>query len=236
MPTNEDILRCVREHLVFLCESGVLEIAAPAKAGFPPAAAQVPEAGAGAGGGGLDAVRGALGDCRRCPLAERRRHIVFGEGNPAADILFVGEGPGEDEDRTGRPFVGRAGQLLTQIIEKGMKIPRADVYICNIVKCRPPGNRVPLAEEVAACLPFLVRQIEAVHPRAIVTLGRAATCTLLGVQEPMTRLRGRWGSFRGIPLMPTFHPSYVLRRYTVEVRRQVYEDTLAVMRLLERVS
>ncbi len=236
MSTREDVFLSLREHLMFLAESGLLEIAYPATPGRSPVAGEAPEAGPPPVQGDLEAVRRDLGDCRRCPLAEGRRQIVFGEGNPDADILFVGEGPGEEEDRTGRPFVGRAGKLLTDIIEKGMKILRGDVYICNIVKCRPPGNRTPLREEVNACLPFLLRQIEAVRPRVIVTLGRPAASTLLGVQEPMTSLRGRWASFRGIPLMPTFHPSYVLRRYTVEVRRQVYEDTLAVMSFLEKLG
>jgi len=172
----------------------------------------------------LAQVRDALGDCRRCGLCERRTHIVFGDGNPEADILFVGEGPGENEDLRGLPFVGRAGDLLTQMIEKGMGIPRADVYICNIVKCRPPNNRNPLPPEVAACRPFLDGQIDAVAPKVIVSLGKPAASLLLGRDVAITRMRGTWQSYRGIPLMPTLHPAYVLRQYTAENRRAVWED------------
>jgi DNA polymerase len=172
----------------------------------------------------LDAVRAVLGDCRRCALCERRTKIVFGDGHPDADILFVGEGPGENEDLQGLPFVGRAGELLTQMIEKGMGIPRSDVYICNIVKCRPPNNRNPLPPEVAACRPFLDGQIDAVAPRVIVSLGKPAASLLLGRDVAITRLRGTWQSYRGIPLMPTLHPAFVLRQYTAENRRAVWED------------
>jgi DNA polymerase len=182
----------------------------------------------------LAATRAELGDCRRCPLSRGRGQIVFGEGSPEADIVFVGEGPGSEEDRSGRPFVGRAGQLLTRIIENAMATSRQNVYICNIVKCRPPGNRTPREEEVQACLPYLEKQIEAIRPRVIVTLGQPATCALLRVQAPIHLLRGRWQTYRGIALMPTFHPSYVLRQYTVQVRKQVFEDTQQVMSLLGR--
>ena len=180
----------------------------------------------------LSDVRTELGDCKRCALSRIRTNIVFGEGNPKAEIVFVGEGPGSEEDRTGRPFVGRAGQLLTRIIENGMKIDRSSVYICNIVKCRPPGNRTPRDDEVETCFPFLAKQIKVIKPRVIVTLGQPATCALLGVQKPMHALRGTWNSFEGIPVMPTFHPSYVLRRYTRSVRGQVHADTQKVMRFL----
>jgi DNA polymerase len=177
----------------------------------------------------LEAVRATLGDCRRCALCERRTRIVFGDGNPDADILFVGEGPGESEDLQGLPFVGRAGDLLTQMIEKGMGIPRADVYICNIVKCRPPNNRNPLPPEVAACRPFLDGQIDAVAPRVIVSLGKPAASLLLGRDVAITRVRGTWQSYRGIPLMPTLHPAFVLRQYTPENRRAVWEDLKAAL-------
>jgi len=177
----------------------------------------------------LDAVREELGDCRRCDLCETRQKIVFGDGNPNADILFVGEGPGQDEDRRGLPFVGRAGQLLTRMIENGMGLERSDVYICNIVKCRPPRNRTPLPPEVAACRPFLEGQIEAVAPRVIVALGRPATGLLLEKDVSITRLRGHWQTYNGIPLMPTLHPAYVLRRYTPEVRRNVWNDLRAAL-------
>ena len=172
----------------------------------------------------LEDVRTTLGECTRCALSEKRTQIVFGDGNPSADILFIGEGPGEQEDLRGLPFVGRAGELLTQMIEKGMGLARQDVYICNIVKCRPPGNRNPLPPEVSACRPFLDGQIDAVDPRVIVSLGKPAASLLLGRDVAITRLRGTWHEYRGIPLMPTLHPAYVLRQYTPENRRLVWED------------
>jgi len=177
----------------------------------------------------LEAVRAALGDCTRCRLAAGRTRIVFGDGDPEADLLFVGEGPGEQEDLQGVPFVGRAGELLTQMIEKGLQIPRARVYICNIVKCRPPANRTPLADEVAACRGFLDGQIEAVQPKVIVTLGKPATSLLLGRDVSITRVRGIFHEYRGRPVMPTFHPAFVLRQYTAENRRLVWEDLKAAL-------
>jgi DNA polymerase len=172
----------------------------------------------------LEAVREQLGDCRRCELCQGRTTIVFGDGNPDADLMFVGEGPGEQEDLRGLPFVGRAGELLTQMIERGLEIPRSSVYICNIVKCRPPRNRTPLPPEVAACRPFLDGQIEAVQPKVIVALGKPAASLLLGRDVRITRVRGTWHEYCGIPLMPTLHPAYVLREYTPENRRAVWED------------
>jgi DNA polymerase len=177
----------------------------------------------------LDAVRARLGDCRRCPLCEGRSTIVFGDGNPDADILFVGEGPGAEEDKRGLPFVGRAGELLTKMIERGMGVPRSTVYICNIVKCRPPGNREPLANEISACRPFLDAQIDAVAPKVIVALGRPATSVLLGRDVSITRLRGVWQAYRGTPVMPTFHPAFILRQYTEENRRLVWQDLKAAL-------
>jgi DNA polymerase len=177
----------------------------------------------------LTAVREELGDCRRCDLCEGRNTIVFGDGNPDADLMFIGEGPGEQEDRRGLPFVGRAGELLTQMIEKGLGVPRSSVYICNIVKCRPPRNRTPLPREVAACRPFLDGQIDAVRPRVIVTLGKPAASLLLDRDVAITRLRGTWQEYRGTPLMPTLHPAYVLRQYTPENRRNVWEDLKAAL-------
>lgn len=175
----------------------------------------------------LEAIRAELGDCRRCTLCEGRQTIVFGDGNPDADLLFIGEGPGEQEDRQGLPFVGRAGELLTQMIEKGIGIPRSEVYICNIVKCRPPQNRNPLPPEVSACRPFLDGQIRAVAPKVIVTLGKPAASLLLDRDIAITRVRGTWHEYQGIPLMPTLHPAYVLRQYTPENRRAVWEDLKA---------
>jgi uracil-DNA glycosylase family 4 len=180
-------------------------------------------------GATLEEVRAALGDCTRCGLHRGRKQIVFGDGNPDADLVFVGEGPGEQEDQQGLPFVGRAGELLTQMIEAGLGIPRRSVYICNIVKCRPPQNRTPLPDEVSTCRPFLDGQIEAVRPKVIVALGKPATSLLLGRDVSITRVRGVWQEYRGIALMPTFHPAFVLRQYTPEIRRLVWEDLKAAL-------
>jgi uracil-DNA glycosylase family 4 len=179
--------------------------------------------------GTLAQVREQLGECTRCRLSEGRTQIVFGDGNPQAALMFVGEGPGETEDLRGLPFVGRAGELLTQMIEKGLAISRSDVYICNIVKCRPPGNRTPQADEVATCLPFLDGQIDAVQPRVIVALGKPAASLLLGRDVAITKTRGTWHAYRGIPVMPTFHPAFVLRQYTSENRRLVWSDLKAAL-------
>jgi DNA polymerase len=180
----------------------------------------------------LLAIRSDLGECTRCGLCETRNSIVFGEGNPQARVVFVGEGPGEEEDRSGRPFVGRAGELLTKIIASvGWR--REDVYICNIVKCRPPGNRDPRLEEVAMCQPFLERQLRAIGPRAIVTLGKPATSTLLGRAVSITRVRGQWLEWSGFPVLPTFHPAYLLRNYTRETRQAVWDDLKAVRARVE---
>jgi len=175
----------------------------------------------------LEDVQSHLGDCQRCALAKGRSKIVFGDGNPNADLMFIGEGPGEHEDRQGLPFVGRAGELLTQMIEKGIGLSRSEVYICNIVKCRPPRNRTPLAPEVSACRPFLDGQIRAVNPKVIVTLGKPAAGLLLDREIAITRLRGTWQDYQGIPLMPTLHPAYILRQYTPENRRAVWQDLQA---------
>lgn len=177
----------------------------------------------------LDEVRTHLGDCTRCDLCQGRQSIVFGDGNPDADLMFIGEGPGEQEDLRGLPFVGRAGDLLTQMIEKGLEIPRSEVYICNIVKCRPPRNRNPLPPEVSACRPFLDGQIRAVAPKVIVTLGKPAASLLLDREVAITRIRGTWQEYQGIPLMPTLHPAYVLRQYTTENRRAVWQDLQAAI-------
>lgn len=177
----------------------------------------------------LESVRETLGDCQRCPLCEERKKIVFGHGNPEADLMFIGEGPGANEDEQGLPFVGRAGDLLTQMIEKGMGLPREEVYICNIVKCRPPGNRNPLPQEVAACRPFLDGQIDAVRPKVIVSLGKPATGLLLDREVAITRIRGTWHDYKGIALMPTLHPAFVLRQYTDENRRAVWQDLQAAL-------
>jgi len=149
--------------------------------------------------------------CTKCGLCQSRTQTGFGVGNPEADLVFVGEAPGSEEDRRGEPFVGRAGQLLTDIIEKGMKLRREDVYICNVLKCRPPGNRNPSPEEVAQCEPYLLQQLALVQPRVICALGSYAAQTLLRSTESVGRMRGRWHSYHGIPLRVTYHPAYLLR-------------------------
>ena len=177
----------------------------------------------------LRAIRLDIGDCTRCKLHGGRTNLVFGVGSPNAELMFVGEGPGADEDAQGIPFVGRAGQLLTQII-KAMGYERDAVYIANVVKCRPPGNRNPEPDEIGQCQPFLLRQIDAISPRVIVALGKFAAQTLLRTTDPITRLRGRFYRLGEIPVMPTFHPSYLLRNPAA--KREVWEDMKKVMALL----
>jgi uracil-DNA glycosylase len=178
----------------------------------------------------LDQVREFIGDCTRCKLAPGRTNLVFGVGNPDADLMFVGEAPGADEDARGEPFVGRAGQLLTDIIERGMGLKRSDVYICNVIKCRPPDNRNPEPDEVAACEPFLMRQIDLVKPRAIIGLGTFAVHALLKVKTPISKMRGVWHQVHGVRLMPTFHPAYLLRNGGD--KRLVWADIQEVMKFL----
>jgi uracil-DNA glycosylase len=169
----------------------------------------------------LEEIKADLGDCRRCKLAPSRRNIVFGCGNPRAELMFVGEAPGADEDAQGQPFVGRAGQLLTRIIE-AIDMKREEVYICNILKCRPPGNRNPESDEIAACEPFLFRQIASVRPKVICALGTFSAQTLLRTKEPISKLRGHFIEYRGAKLMATFHPAYILRN--PNEKRKVWED------------
>jgi DNA polymerase len=178
-------------------------------------------------------VRDEMGDCQRCKLAKGRQHLVFGTGNPDAALVFVGEAPGAEEDRTGEPFVGAAGQLLTKMIE-AMGFLREDVYICNIIKSRPPGNRNPEPDEIAACEPFLKKQLAAIRPRMIVCLGKFAAQTLLRSDAPISRLRGQWKSYEGIPLMPTFHPAFLLRNPAA--KREVWADLQLVMGELDRLG
>jgi len=166
--------------------------------------------------------------CTKCRLCEHRTHTVFGEGDVDAKVFFIGEGPGETEDQTGRPFVGRAGELLNKMIG-AMGLKREQVYIANIVKCRPPGNRVPAPDEVATCTPYLQRQLEIVRPQAIVTLGLPATQYMLETKLSMGRLRGQWHAWRGIKLMPTYHPAYVLRNPSYETRAAVWSDLKKVL-------
>jgi len=231
----------IKEHLTFASELGVAGVsrdpawrrrtasrrgdaeAAPAPAAPASFSRNSTEA--------LAAVREDIGDCTRCKLHTLgRTQIVFGVGNPDADLMFVGEAPGGDEDVQGIPFVGRAGQLLTDIIEKGLQIPRKDVYIANVIKCRPPGNRNPEPDEIAQCEPFLFRQIDIVKPKVIVSLGKFAAQTLLRTDAPISRIRGRVFDYRGAKLVPTFHPAFLLRNPAS--KREVWEDMKLVRRLL----
>ena len=175
----------------------------------------------------LEGIREDIGDCQRCKLCRSRTRIVFGAGSPQARLMFIGEGPGQDEDRAGEPFVGAAGQLLTRIIA-AIKLRREDVYIANVVKCRPPENRQPEPDEIATCSPFLRRQIAAIRPLFICTLGASAAQTLLGTTEPISRLRGRFFDYEGIRVLPTFHPAYLLRN--PERKREVWEDMQLLMK------
>jgi DNA polymerase len=206
--------------------------AAPTAQPAIPLALESPVAASGNRAAALAAVRADLGDCRRCKLAGGRKTIVFGQGNPEAELMFVGEGPGADEDEQGLAFVGRAGQLLTDIIEKGMKLRRADVFIVNVLKCRPPQNRNPEPDEILSCQPFLEAQIRAIRPRVLVGLGKFAAHWLLKTAEPITRLRGRVGEYEGIHVMPTYHPAYLLRNPAG--KKDVWEDMKEVLRLLGR--
>jgi uracil-DNA glycosylase family 4 len=243
-------------HLEWLRDAGVREVplapppapvaarrAAAAPAPRPPAPAQAPAQATppapapaparayslddkGCGSPSLLAVRQELGECTRCKLAGGRTNLVFGTGNPEAELVFVGEGPGADEDLQGEPFVGKAGQLLTRMIE-AMGYRREQVYIANVVKCRPPGNRNPEPDEIEPCEPFLRRQLEAVGPKVIVALGKFAAQTLLRSTVPITRLRGTWSTYQGVRLMPTFHPAYLLR--SPEEKKKAWADLQLVM-------
>jgi uracil-DNA glycosylase len=178
----------------------------------------------------VDELRAEIGDCRLCKLCSGRTNLVFGVGNPHARLMFVGEGPGRDEDLQGEPFVGRAGQLLNDIITKGMGLKRQDVYIANVVKCRPPDNRNPEPDEVAACEPFLKKQIDLIKPEIIVGLGKFAVQTLLQTKAPITKVRGNWHRYHGIKLMPTFHPAYLLRNPAD--KKLVWDDIKKVIKEL----
>jgi DNA polymerase len=177
----------------------------------------------------LEKLRDEIGDCQRCKLCEGRTNIVFGVGDEKARLVFVGEGPGAEEDKQGEPFVGRAGQLLTKMIG-AMGLSREQVYICNVVKCRPPENRDPEPDEIAACEPFLKKQLAIVKPHVIVGLGRYACQTLLKTAMPMSKLRGSWHEYDGIRFMPTFHPAYLLRN--PPAKKEVWEDLQTVMKVL----
>jgi len=228
----EGVVQDLRRYLQWEVEQGrevILKARAkpePASAALPPPAdvgAKSPRT--------LQEIRKELGDCQRCKLAKGRTKIVFGVGNPKAELVFVGEGPGAEEDAQGLPFVGAAGQLLTKMIE-AMGLRREQVYICNVVKCRPPGNRDPEPDEIEACEPFLKAQLASIRPKAIVALGRFAVQTLLRDKTPITRQRGRWREFDGIQLMPTFHPAYLLRNPSE--KRHAWSDLQQVMKFLQQ--
>jgi DNA polymerase len=208
-------------------------IGAPAiKAETQAAAAGVRETAASGILASLPQIREEIGDCRRCKLSSGRKNIVFGQGDPKARLMFVGEAPGSDEDEQGLAFVGRAGQLLTDIIEKGLRIPRPEVFIANVIKCRPPQNRNPEPDEITSCQPFLEAQIRAINPRVLVGLGKFAGQWLLKTAEPISRIRGRLADYGGIPVMPTWHPAYLLRNPAA--KRDVWEDMKVVRGLLDR--
>jgi len=230
IPSVNRIIRDIRHSLIYLKESGCTGFDCSPRSletldnlGWPATetAIGIEET--------LTDIRSDLGDCTRCGLSNSRQHIVFGEGAKNARLVFVGEGPGGDEDRCGRPFVGAAGQLLTRIIG-AMQLTREAVYICNVVKCHPPGNRDPEPGEIRTCLPFLKRQLAVIQPRVICALGRVAAQTLLDTQAPISRLRGRFHDFVGIAVMPTFHPAYLLRN--PEKKREVWEDVQQIMKRL----
>lgn len=179
----------------------------------------------------LEALHDSIRDCKLCKLCKERTQVVFGVGNPNAKLVFVGEGPGADEDKKGEPFVGRAGQLLTKMIEGGMTLKRSDIYICNVVKCRPPQNRNPELEEIASCEPFLKQQLQIIKPKVIVALGKFAAQTLLRTDTPISKMRGKWHTYEGIRMMPTYHPAYLLR--SPSEKRTAWEDLQEVMRELK---
>ncbi|HEV8335089.1 MAG TPA: uracil-DNA glycosylase [Candidatus Polarisedimenticolia bacterium] len=222
--SRRELHRQLRARLLFVRDSGIPALRAPRRASASRRGATPdPEQ-------SLTRLRQEIGDCTRCRLCEKRTHLVFGVGNPRARLMFVGEGPGYEEDRQGIPFVGRAGQLLNRIVE-AMGLRREEVYIANVVKCRPPENRTPLPDEMATCSPFLLRQIEAIRPQVVVALGGVAVQNLLGSSAPISRLRGE---FRNLPdgtlVMPTFHPAYLLRN--PEKKKEVWEDMKKTMQQL----
>lgn len=178
----------------------------------------------------LEKLREIVLSCHLCDLAKTRKNVVFGEGNPKAKLMFIGEGPGATEDETGRPFVGRAGQLLTKMIENVLEIPRSEVYIANIVKCRPPNNRVPTPQEAQTCIPYLMKQIEIIDPKILVALGSTSYRWLTGDTTPISKVRGETLTFQGRILIPTFHPSFLLRNPSK--KREVYQDLLKIKELL----
>ena len=218
------------EHLTFFAELGVAGVGKDEVARAPRERPAHPKVDVTNGPADLLAIREDIGDCSRCKLCSLgRKQIVFGVGNPNADLMFVGEAPGRDEDAQGLPFVGRAGQKLTQIIE-AIGLTREDVYIANVIKCRPPENRNPEPDEVESCEPFLFRQVDTIKPKVIVALGTFAAKSLLKTADSISRLRGRVYDYRGAKLVPTFHPAYLLRNPSC--RREVWDDMKKVRALL----
>lgn len=228
------ILNQIRGHLELLLEAGAERFihvpGVPARAGTRTPSAPRETSPDSAAVATLESLREAIGDCTRCKLHSSRRTLVFGEGNPQARLMFIGEAPGEDEDRQGRPFVGKAGQLLTKIIE-AMGYRRNAVYIANILKCRPPGNRNPQPDEIATCEPFLRKQVDLVRPLVICALGTFSAQTLLQTDQKISRLRGRFHDYRGIRLMPTYHPAYLLRN--PDEKKKVWDDMQKIMAVLK---
>ncbi|MFA5147112.1 MAG: uracil-DNA glycosylase [Candidatus Omnitrophota bacterium] len=218
----KEILRALRSYMELEKASGVEELYFPVHAGKGDGPKPVPDE--------LETLKKELSGCKACDLYKTRTNIVFGSGNGRARLMFVGEAPGEEEDRQALPFVGRAGQLLTRIIE-AMGLKRQDVYIANVLKCRPPNNRVPLPTEILACEDNLKRQIDIIHPVVICTLGKSASQTLLRTQEPIGALRGKFREYNGIKVMPTFHPAYLLRNPSE--KKTVWEDVKKIKRELE---
>ncbi len=223
---NAEVLR---QYLAYYEDLGIRHLYRRA-----PAKAEMPVAEAPAITDSLLKILEDIGDCKRCRLHEGRNKIVFGSGSESARLVFIGEGPGADEDMQGLPFVGRAGQLLTQMIEgtaqrEGIPLERKDVYICNVVKCRPPENRTPEPDEMETCGQFLFRQIKAISPKAICVLGGTAVRALLARNDGVTRLRGNWYKWADIPVMVTYHPSYLLRPYNQNAKRESWEDLKKVL-------
>jgi uracil-DNA glycosylase len=236
---TDETVRDLLEHARYLSELtsiGVPRVALTAK-GSKRAAVAPPAATADAGGlvevavsdESLESIRAFIGDCQRCKLAKGRKNIVFGQGNPKAALMFVGEAPGADEDEQGLAFIGRAGQLLTKIIE-AIGLTRDDVFIANVIKCRPPQNRNPEPDEITSCQPFLERQIDSIRPKVLVGLGKFGGQWLLKTAEPISKIRGRFGDYKGIKVMPTYHPAFLLRNPAA--KKEVWEDMKAVRAVL----
>lgn len=222
---KDDLRTQLTEHLEYFKEIGIEYL------DIPDTSASAVQAKAKA----LEDLRKAyVEDCTRCRLSQSgRKNIVFGEGNPDADLMFIGEGPGAEEDKQGLPFVGRAGQKLNEMIN-AMGLQRSDVYIGNIVKCRPPENRAPRPDEIRTCIPYLEHQIAIIQPKVICAMGTIAAQALLENSTPISKMRGSFHDYRGIPLMPTFHPAYLLRNYTVKTRREVWDDMKKILGILEK--